>query len=105
MATITDLAYLRQFQQEFNQLYSAFQDSILLYGFNVNITNFSDLSKGKLYLLFTYPRKGKGWTTIEIEGKVNHKYRRALKQIRRVMINTLRQADGDDHAPFASLLM
>lgn len=76
-----------------------------MYGFNVNITNFSNLSRGKLYLIFTYPRRGKGWTTVEIEGEVNHKYKRALKQIQKVMIDTLRRTEGDDHAPFASLLM
>ena len=93
----------RQFQRGLQMLWDTFHDTILLYTQDIQVVNFSDISRGFVNVNIMY-RDVKGRSVkLEAMGKIDKDYVRTLDFIWQAMKRAAEEAPSDYSGPFSPL--
>ena len=95
----------RQFQRGLQMLLDTFHDTILLYTQDIQVVNFSDISRGFVNVIIMY--KDVEGTSVKLEamGKIDKDYVQTLDFIWQAMKRAAQEAPSDHSGPFSSLTL
>ena len=95
----------RQFQWGLQMFLDTFHDTILLYTQDIQVVNFSDISKGFANVIIMYKDIEGRSVKLEAMGKVDKDYVQTLDFLWQAMKRAAQEAPSDYSGPFSSLTL
>ena len=95
----------RQFQRGLQMLLDTFHDTILLYTQDIQVVNFSDISRGFVNVIIMYRDVEGRSVKLEAMGKIHKDYVRTLDFIWQAMKRAAQEAPSDYSGPFSPLTL
>ena len=95
----------RQFQRGLQMLLDTFHDTILLYTQDIQVVNFSDISRGFVNVIIMYKDVEGRSVKLEAMGKIDKDYVQTLDFIWQAMKRAAQEAPNDYSGPFSSLTL
>ena len=95
----------RQFQRGLQMLLDTFHDTILLYTQDIQVVNFSDISRGFVNVIIMYRDVEGRSVKLEAMGKIDKDYVQTLDFIWQAMKRAAQEAPSDHSGPFSSLTL
>ena len=95
----------RQFQRGLQMLLDTFHDTILLYTQDIQVVNFSDISRGFVNVIIMYKDVEGRSVKLEAMGKIDKDYVQTLDFIWQAMKRAAQEAPSDHSGPFSSLTL
>ena len=95
----------RQFQWGLQMLLDTFHDTILLYTQDIQVVNFSDISRGFVNVIIMYRNVEGRSVKLEAMAKIDKDYVRTLDFIWQAMKRAAQEAPSDHSGPFSSLTL
>ena len=95
----------RQFQRGLQMLLDTFHDTILLYTQDIQVVNFSDISRGFVNVIIMYRDVEGRSVKLEAMGKIGEDYVQTLDFIWQAMKRAAQEAPSDNSGPFSSLTL
>ena len=86
-------------------LLDTFHDNILLYTQNIQVVNFSDITRGTVNVIITYNTEEGRSVKLETLGKIDNTYIHTLDFIWQAMRKAAQEAPIDYSGPFAPLTL
>ena len=103
--TLTNKRMYKQFQRGLQVLLDTFHDTILLYTQDIQVVNFSDISRGFVNVIIMY-KNVEGWSVkLEAIGEIDKNYVHTLDFIWQAMKRAAQEAPSDYSGPFSSLTL
>ena len=96
---------LKQFQRGLQMLLDTFHDTILLYTQNIQVVNFSDISKGFVNVIIMYKDIEGRSVKLEAMGKIDKDYVQTLDFLWQAMKRAAQEAPSDYSGPFSPLTL
>ena len=90
-----------KFAKEFDVLYGQFWTTVLLYHLDIQVYNYSNLSKGVTFVCYNAQAEQ---IILESKGVIDERYCKALKLLTEAFAYLVEVATGSDSSPFAKLL-
>ena len=94
-----------QFQRGLQMLLDTFYDTILLYTQDIQVVNFSDISRGFVNVIIMYKNVEGRSVKLEAMGKIDKNYVHTLDFIWQAMKRAAQEAPSDYSGPFSSLTL
>ena len=101
----TDKRKRKQFQQGLQMLLDTFYDTILLYTQDIQIVNFSDISRGFVNVIIMYNDVEGRSVKLEAMGKIDKDYVQTLEFLWQAMKRAAQEAPSDYSGPFSLLTL
>ena len=95
----------KQFQRGLQMLLDTFHDTILLYTQDIQVVNFSDISRGFVNVIIMYRDVEGRSVKLEAMGKIDKDYVQTLDFIWQAMKRAAQEAPSDHSGPFSSLTL
>ena len=95
----------KQFQRGLQMLLDTFHDTILLYTQDIQVVNFSDISKGFVNVIIMYKDIEGRSVKLEAMGKIDKDYVQTLDFLWQAMKRAAQEAPSDYSGPFSSLTL
>ena len=95
----------KQFQWGLQMLLDTFYDTILLYTQDIQVVNFSDMSRGFVNVIIMYKDVEGRSVKLEAMGKIDKNYVHTLDFIWQAMKRAAQEAPSDYSGPFSSLTL
>ena len=95
----------KQFKKGLQILLDTFHDTILLYTQNIQVVNFSDITRGTVNVIITYNMEEGRSVKLEALGKIDNTYIHTLDFIWQAMQKAAQEAPIDYSGPFAPLTL
>ena len=95
---------IEKFAKEFDVLYDQLWTTVLLYHLDIQVYNYSDLSKGVVDITFVCYNVQAKQIILESKGVIDERYCKALKLLTEAFTYLVEVATGSDSSPFAKLL-
>ena len=95
----------KQFQWGLQMLLDTFHDTILLYTQDIQVVNFSDVSRGFVDVIITYENVEGRSVKLEAVGKIDKDYIQTLDFIWQAMKRAAQEAPSDYSGPFSPLTL
>ena len=103
--TLTNKRIYKQFQRGLQVLLDTFHDTILLYMQDIQVVNFSDISRGFVNVIITYKNVEGRSVKLEAIGEIDKNYIHTLDFIWQAMKRAAQEAPSDYSGPFSSLTL
>ena len=94
-----------QFCEGLQIMLDTFHDTMLLYLQNIQVVNFSDISKGFVNIIIMYETEEGRSVKLEELGMINKNYIHTLDFIWQAMKRAVQEAQSDYSGPFSSLTL
>ena len=95
----------RQFQRGLQMLLDTFYDTMLLYTQDIQVVNFSDISRGFVNVIIMYENVEGRSVKLEAVGKLDKDYVQTLDFIWQAMKRAAQEAPSDYSGPFSRLTL
>ena len=95
----------KQFQRGLQMLLDTFHDTILLYTQDIQVVNFSDISKGFVNVIIMYKDVEGRSVKLEAVGKIDKDYVQTLDFLWQAMKRAAQEAPSDYSGPFSPLTL
>ena len=95
----------KQFQRGLQMLLDTFYDTILLYTQDIQVVNFSDISRGFVNVIIMYKDVEGRSVKLEAVGKIDKDYVQTLDFIWQAMKRAAQEAPSDYSGPFSPLTL
>ena len=95
----------KQFQRGLRMLLDTFHDTMLLYTQDIQVVNFSDISRGFVNVIIMYENVGGRSVKLEAMGKIDKDYVQTLDFIWQAMKRAAQEAPSDYSGPFSPLTL
>ena len=95
----------KQFQRGLQMLLDTFHDTIFLYTQNIQVVNFSDISRGFVNVIIMYEDTEGRSVKLEAMGKIDKDYLQTLDFIWQAMKRAAQEAPSDYSGPFSPLTL
>ena len=93
-----------KFAKDFNILYGQFWITVLLYHLDIQVYNYSNVSKGIVDITFVCYNAQAEQIILESKGVIDERYCKALKLLTKAFAYLVEVATGNDSSPFTKLL-
>ena len=103
--TLTNKRMYKQFQRGLQVLLDTFHDTILLYTQDIQVVNFSDISRGFVNVIIMYKNVEGRSVKLEAIGEIDKNYVHTLDFIWQAMKRAAQEAPSDYSGPFSSLTL
>ena len=103
--TPTNKRICKQFQRGLQMLLDTFHDTILLYTQDIQVLNFSDISRGFVNVIIMYKSVEGQSVKLEAIGEIDKNYIHTLDFIWQAMKRAAQEAPSDYSGPFSSLTL
>ena len=103
--TPTNVQWHRQFRRGLQILLDTFHDTMLLYTQDIQVVNFSDISKGFVNVIIMYRNVEGQSVKLEAIGEIDKNYVHTLDFIWQAMKRAAQEAPSDHFGPFSSLTL
>ena len=101
----TNKRICKQFQRGLQMLLDTFHDTILLYTQDIQVVNFSDISKGFVNVIIMYKDVEGRSVKLEAVGKIDKDYIQTLDFLWQAMKRAAQEAPSDYSDPFSPLTL
>ena len=101
----TNKQICKQFQQGLQMLLDTFYDTMLLYTQDIQVVNFSDISRGFVNVIIMYKDVEGRSVKLEAMGNIDKNYVHTLDFIWQAMKRAAQEAPSDYFGPFSSLTL
>ena len=95
----------KQFQRGLQMLLDTFYDTILLYTQDIQVVNFSDISRGFVNVIIMYKDVEGRSVKLEAVGKIDKDYVQTLGFLWQAMKRAAQEASSDYSGPFSPLTL
>ena len=95
----------KQFQRGLQMLLDTFHDTILLYTQDIQVVNFSDISRGFVNVIIMYKDVEGRSLKLEAMGKIDKDYVQTLDFLWQAMKRAAQEAPSDYSGPFSPLTL
>ena len=103
--TLTSVQLRRRFQRGLQILLDTFHDTMLLYTQDIQVVNFSDISRGFVNVIIMYKDVEGRSVKLEAMGEIDKNYVHTLDFIWQAMKRAAQEAPSDYSGPFSSLTL
>ena len=103
--TLTNARLCKRFQRRLQILLDTFHDTMLLYTQDIQVVNFSNVSKGFVNVIIMYKDVEGRSVKLEAIGEMDKNYIHTLDFIWQAMKRAAQEAPSDYSGPFASLTL
>ena len=103
--TPTNKRICKQFQRGLQMLLDTFHDTILLYTQDIQVVNFSDISRGFVNVIIMYKSVEGQSVKLEAIGEIDKNYIHTLDFMWQAIRRAAQEAPSDYSGPFSSLTL